>query len=165
MDAVKFYKMLYKFVGAASPLTFDCGRLCGKACCQVTPDLPGMYLLPGEEALYHGKDGFTMSNAILPGFGNVNLLSCDGHCDRDARPLECRIFPLSPKIVNGELSLRMDPRGRPVCPLCHEGLAALSTGFVGVVNGVFAALMAEPDTAAFLNALSEALDEYERPFL
>lgn len=36
-----------------TPLRFDCGRLCGAACC--APDEEGdggMLLFPGEEALY-----------------------------------------------------------------------------------------------------------------
>lgn len=165
MDAVKFYQNLYQTIGNATPLGFDCGRLCGKACCVVSPDLPGMYLFPGEEALYAGIEGFTLSDAALPGYGKVLLLSCDGRCSRDARPLECRVFPFAPKVCAGEVSARIDPRGRPVCPLCHQPASALSAGFAKAADDVFRSLLTEPETAAFLHALSLAIDEYERPFL
>lgn len=163
MDAVNFYHELYRLIGEHTPLGFDCGRLCGGACCSVS--LPGMYLFPGEEALLRRVKGFTISEADLPGYGPVPLLSCEGHCSRNARPLACRVFPLAPKVQGGTASARMDPRGRPVCPLCHEQPGALSAAFVGAAGEAFSALLRQPETAEFLCALSAAIDEYEQLFL
>jgi hypothetical protein len=154
---------LYTLLLSAQPLAFDCGRLCGAACC--SPDLPGMYLFPGEEALFARLPGFTVTGAELPGYGSVRLLSCAGTCDRGLRPFSCRIFPLAPKVSGNTVHARPDPRGRAVCPLCNQPITALSAGFVQAVETAFTELLREPGTAAFLRALSNIVDEYEKPFL
>ena len=163
MESAKFYRELYEQLGGLTPLAFDCGRLCDKACCEVTPALPGMYLFPGEDALYADVAGFSISTRDLPGYGPVQLLNCDGACDRELRPLECRVFPLVPKATADAVKCRVDARGRSVCPLCHQGKGALTREFVAAVQGVFDALWQEPETKRFLIALSNAVDEYEKP--
>jgi hypothetical protein len=165
MEPDAFYKKLYRMLDKASPLNFDCGRLCGAACCMVSPELPGMYLFPGEEALLRGQPGYALSDTLLHGYGRARLLSCAGTCDRGLRPLSCRIFPLAPIVIGNTAKARPDPRGRPVCPLCRQPVAALSGGFVKTVEAVFTALLQEPETAGFLLALSDVLDEYGKPFL
>jgi hypothetical protein len=159
------YSRIYTLLGSLTPLRSDCGRLCGSACCAVSPDLPGMYLFPGEARCYEGKEGFVIHPTEMPGYGPVQLLSCDGHCDRSTRPLACRVFPLAPKVLASAVKTRLDPRGRPVCPLCHQSRAALSSEFVAGVEAVFAELMQHPDTEAFLRALSMHIDRYDLPLL
>lgn len=163
MDNIGFYQELYRQLDHITPLRFDCGRLCGGACCRSEPEQPGMYLFPGEEAMFAGKAGFTLSEAVLPGYGPVPLLACEGACKRSERPLSCRVFPLAPVFTSGSLSLRLDPRGRRACPLCRGGIDALSEEFVSSVRSVFAALAEESRSAAFLRALAAHLDEFQRP--
>jgi hypothetical protein len=163
MDCKAFYQELYRLLGGAQPLGFDCGRLCGAACC--SPKLPGMYLFPGEEALFTGLPGFVLSQTEMPGYGPVWLLSCTGTCNRELRPLSCRIFPLAPKVSGSAVRARLDPRGRPVCPLCVQPVSALSARFVTTAETAFAMLLAAPETAGFLSALSARIDEYEQPIL
>lgn len=165
MDSNAFYRKIYDLIDASSPLGFDCGRLCGAACCRVSPELPGMYLFPGEEALLGGQPGFYISDAELPGYGGVRLLSCSGSCPRGLRPFSCRVFPLAPKVAGDAAKARLDPRGRPICPLCNQPLSALSGGFVKAAEAAFAELLAEPETAGFLRALSDSIDEYGKPFI
>ena len=78
-----------------TPLTTDCGELCGHRCCH-GEDHDGMWLLPGEEQFFLGQPGFSVQpcqdNAGYP------LVVCDGHCDRRLRPFACRIFPLFPMV-------------------------------------------------------------------
>jgi hypothetical protein len=124
-----------------------------------------MYLYPGEEELFLGNAGYNTIIATLEGYGRVTLLSCNGNCERSERPLACRVFPLAPKIDNGMVSVRMDPRGRPVCPLCHQPKSSLSASFTKSVETVFTELLAEPSMLAYLTALSHSLDEYEKPIL
>ena len=157
-----FYEKLYAKIGEFSPLKSDCGRLCGGACCAVGTDLPGMYLFPGEETLYMGLSGFALRDARLPGYGAIQLLDCGGACDRSLRPLSCRVFPLAPRVREDTVTARLDPRGRPVCPLCHQGRGALSSAFVAAVQAVFAELLSEPQTADFLQALSREIDAFEQ---
>ncbi len=157
-----FYRRLYEEIGTETPLRFDCGRLCSHACCAVTPDLPGMYLFPGEEALYEGVPGFSVTPSTLAGYGPVALLSCNGACDRERRPLACRIFPLAARATADGLRLRMDRRGFGLCPLCAEGKAGLCEPFVTAVERALQALWREPEGERFLRALSAQLDAFER---
>jgi hypothetical protein len=48
MDAVTAYKRAYARLGRLTPIPADCGKLCGKRCCQGGED-DGMILFPGEE--------------------------------------------------------------------------------------------------------------------
>ncbi len=157
------YRELYRLLDTETPLRFDCGRLCDAACCQLSPDLPGMYLFPGEEALFAGLSGFTVSQGHLPGFGEVPVLSCQGHCDREQRPLSCRVFPLAPLVCGGSVSVRMDPRGRAVCPLCLQEAGSLSSGFRTAVCQVFGQLWQTAEGKRFLTAISEQLEAFDEP--
>ena len=117
-----------------TPLKEDCGRLCGAACCRCDEDgQGGVYLFPGEEALYGDlPEGFSLTrdDAVLPG---MTLLTCQGRCERSLRPLSCRLFPLTPVLVteNGQekLKVRMDPRAFAVCPLCEQGIRGMAPEF------------------------------------
>lgn len=158
-----FYDNLYARIGALTPLKSDCGRMCGGACCSVGDDLPGMFLFPGEEAMYEGKPGFVLRTAPLPGYGPVTLLDCGGTCQRDLRPLSCRIFPLAPNVQGDTVTVRLDPRGRAVCPLSRGSRGALHGAFVDAVQQVFEELLRHPETAPFLRALSREIDEFVQP--
>jgi hypothetical protein len=160
VDTIAFYQRLYRLLEDSSPLRFDCGRLCGAACCRVSPELPGMYLFPGEEALLRDAHGFSFSDVELPGWGNARLLSCVGTCVRGLRPLSCRIFPLAPVVDGQAAHARIDPRGSSVCPLCHQPASALSGGFVQAVELVFTALLEEPETAGFLRAVASEAEAF-----
>ena len=59
-----------------TPLTEDCGQVCGGRCCKATAQSIGMLLFPGEETLLADTD-FT----IRPAEGGL-LLTCGGICDR-----------------------------------------------------------------------------------
>ncbi len=157
------YRELYRLLETETPLRFDCGRLCRAACCQVSPELPGMFLFPGEEALFESLTGFTLSVAELPGYGGVRLLSCEGACDRLQQPLSCRVFPLAPLVRGESVSIRLDPRGRAVCPLCLQSESGLSLGFRAAVTEAFCLLWKTKAGKAFLAALSAHLDDFSKP--
>ena len=133
-----------------TPLKRDCGRICGAACCQSDEDgQGGMLLFPGEEKLYPSlPDGWTIepNGDATPG---GLLLTCDGQCDRDARPLSCRLFPMLPTRTGA----RMDRRAWAVCPLMESGKRGLDPDFVRAVEQAGRILYAYPDHAAFLDAL------------
>ncbi len=145
-----------------TPLRQDCGALCGAACCQPDAEADsGMYLFPGEAALYATADWARVlpTRWVVDG-APVPLLVCEGRCPRDQRPLSCRLFPLAPRIQNGVLTLRMDPRARPVCPLCSSGMRGLSPAFVAAAESALTALFAAPEHRAFLAALDALLRQY-----
>ena len=134
MDALEAVRQARDLLMDVTPLRRDCGGVCGAACCQSDEDgQGGMLLFPGEEALYADlPEGFTLTrdDAILPG---MTLLTCRGQCDRDRRPLSCRLFPLTPVLVTEDgrekLKVRMDPRAFAVCPLCEQGIRGMAPAF------------------------------------
>ena len=96
-------------IGALTPMLSDCGALCGAACCRPDADgQGGVYLFPGEEALLEDCGwGEIVPDAFAP------MLMCRGPCDRERRPLACRMFPLTPvRGRDGLWTVRTDARAR-----------------------------------------------------
>lgn len=139
-----------------TPLKTDCGRLCQAACCQ-GDEATGMLLFPGEEALYDGcafADIRPLDYAL--GGTQAKLLVCKGRCERDNRPLACRLFPLFLKFKeDGVTKLRMDVRAKSVCPLTDYGIKSLAPDFKQAVRRAYDLLLEDEVCAAYLKALDE----------
>ena len=140
-----------------TPLKTDCGRLCQGACCQ-GDEKTGMLLFPGEEAFY---EGCTFARIIPAGFmlggQEAQLLVCDGTCDRENRPLACRLFPLFLKFKeDGTTKMRMDVRAKSVCPLTDYGIKALDADFKQVARKAYDRLLEDDACAAYLRDLDAA---------
>lgn len=158
-----FYNQIYSTLGSLTPLRGDCGRACNKACCEGDKDGDGMYLFPKEECMY----------ATLPPWASISetdfeydknvyapLFSCDGTCDRDLRPLSCRIFPLTPYITKtGELTVIVDPRAKSMCPLSGLYVTDFDADFVKAVERVGKLLTKNSETRKFLESFSRMIDE------
>ncbi len=125
-----------KLLQNLTPLVADCGALCGAACCRPDEDgQGGVALFPGEAALYRGERWARVERGVL---------YCGGTCPRDARPLGCRIFPLTPcRKKDGRLSVRIDRRAFAMCPLAPSGVRALDPAFV---NAALRALLLVDET-------------------
>ncbi|MBQ8971892.1 MAG: hypothetical protein IJ074_02275 [Clostridia bacterium] len=135
-------------IGEATPMRFDCGRLCGAACCAADEDgKGGVYLLPDEAQCMGDVD---WGDIERDNFGK--MLVCEADCDRERRPFGCRIFALTPfRRTDGTWSVRMDARARPICPLVRWGIQGLDPRFT---QGVLRAVQALAQTAegeAFLD--------------
>lgn len=159
------YNELYALFSRVTPLTEDCGRLCGGACCRDDADpeggAAGMRLFPGEEAPPRAAG----NGRVLPaaqGGGTVRLFVCDGSCDRERRPLACRIFPLFPyRAKSGRLRVIYDPRAFRLCPLVRcRAHVRLRRDFVRAVAGVGRRLLRDEAGRAFLAAESREIDEW-----
>lgn len=139
-----------KLLSQVTPLKRDCGRYCGGACCEPDEDgQGGMLLFPGEEMLYQElPEGFTLmqDDAVVP---DALLISCEGYCERNMRPLSCMLFPLLPT-KEGAV---MDRRGWAVCPLMASGINGLQAEFVDAVKKAGQVLYSCTETAAFLEAI------------
>ena len=94
-----------------SPLSYDCGKLCGALCCtcsNITDEDMGIYLYPGEEKLHSKNDkwldwsGENAEDYDFPNSwqGKVYFVKCTTppNCPRGKRPFQCRTFPLAPYI-------------------------------------------------------------------
>lgn len=147
-------------IGNLTPMLSDCGGLCGAACCQPDEDgQGGVYLFPGEEALL----GSCAWGRIAPA-SFAPMLVCSDMCDRTARPLGCRIFPLTPvRGKNGKWSVRMDARARAMCPLAAHGLSGLDPAFPRAVRDALRIIAEDPEGDAFLEKWAALEEEYRKP--
>jgi len=120
-----------------------------------------MLLLPGEERYYEGCSWAKIVPDKL-----YKRLICGGSCDRENRPLACRIFPLVIKLNGQEggspkANIIMDVRAWPVCPLLQSGRKGLKIEFVNAVRMAAEHLMREDKHRAFLQQLAKELNGYE----
>ena len=139
-----------------TPLKRDCGRICGARCCRpLEGENTGMLLFPGEAEAYAGKDGFVVRKTA-----QGDLLLCSGVCDRNERPLSCRLFPLLPVIGDdGKVRVVTDLRAKAVCPLAQQGKSAMDPAFADAVREAGEILAAEDEQAVFLDMLEEEQNE------
>ena len=161
----EFYNTVYGILGNVTPLEVDCGQLCNGACCEVTDEITGMYLFPGEEVMYKNMPDWAeiYDTDFCYNGKYADLFTCTGSCEREKRPLSCRIFPLVPYVKKGErLEIRMDIRGRGMCPLATAMKPGdLDPKFVKNVTLAMKFCMTNPEVREFLYALTESLDEVE----
>ena len=136
----------------ATPLKKDCGRVCGARCCRpLEGEETGMLLFPGEAEAYAGKPGWQVRKTA-----RGDLVICPGTCDRDERPLSCRLFPLLPLIRDdGTVRVAVDLRARTVCPLARQGKSAMDPAFAEAVREAGEILARSEEQAVFLDMLEE----------
>jgi len=154
--ANKQLREAYALLEKATPLgRKDCGSVCDAYCCS---DALGdsMELFPYEKELFEKLDGFEVTDGEIP------AVKCSGRCERENRPLACRIYPLFPLIVNEEGTERIrviyDPRATASCPLCAHK-AKLDRRFVRAVRRAGKYLLCDEQSAAYLRKTSEYLTE------
>ena len=115
-----------------TPLTTDCGLLCGHACCKPDNDAgDSVWLFPGEEETSYTWGEVTPVRLPVTGV-QAKSLFCTSFCERDKRPFQCMIFPLVPYFSDKKnaWSVRMDRRAFAVCPLASCGKKGLNPEFV-----------------------------------
>ncbi len=159
--SVKIIESAYEMIGDLTPLKSDCARMCGAACCESEGY---MLLFPYERDLVEKCDGFQMMQKHLEGYGPVEAVTCSGYCERNLRPLSCRIFPLAPKFIDGELFVRLDPRGRSVCPLAHKSILSLDKDFTNTIKKTLKMLAQDDSISRYLKAVSDVADKFNDIF-
>ena len=138
-----------------TPLKRDCGRVCGARCCQSCEgEETGMLLFPGEEALYRDLDGWRIAETA-----SGRMVICPGECNREERPLACRMFPLLPVIRDGHIRAVTDQRARAVCPLARQGIRAMGPEFTDAVREAGEILAADERQRRMLETLTAEQDE------
>ena len=148
------YRYLYQLTQNVTPLDQDCGLLCRSICCQ--PDSKnslGVYLYPGEESLFQESSSWYCRENQDPqqyGFPTnwtdpVYFIKCQGSCPREARPLACRFFPLTPHLLtDGTLLLIHETIPLPYkCPLLHDKIT-LRDDFIESVATAWQVLIRDP---------------------
>lgn len=145
-------------VNHLTPLKRDCGRICGGRCCRsLEGEETGMLLFPGEEACYRGKTGWEIRDTETG-----PMVICPGSCDRDERPLACRLFPLLPVLRDGKIRVATDRRAAAVCPLARQGIRAMDPAFVAAVREAGEILMTEERHRQLLAKMTAEQDELKR---
>lgn len=171
MNSAYIYLQIYRMFDDVTPIPADCGQLCGKACCK--GDDMGMYLFPGEKAVYDllspSWNGIEPSNMTYSHNGrkySVPIIFCSGKCDRYQRPLACRIFPLTPYLnKDGKLEVIVDPRAKSICPMAKAlYVSDFSPSFVKNIKRAFTLLIKNPRIRAFITEYSSYIDEYAKFF-
>ena len=85
---------------------------------------------------------------------------CPGRCERDERPLACRLFPLLPLPgKDGGIRVVTDQRAKAVCPLARQGKSAMDPAFREAVREAGEILAAEDEQASFLRMLAQEQEE------
>ncbi len=148
----------YDCLKNVTPLGFyDCGRLCDGLCCR--GDSNGMWLFPDEVELFKDKEGFELCET--EGNFGYPMVICNGECNRDERPLACRIFPLFPVVTeeDGEFKVRVirDPRAG-MCPIIRQ-FKTVTPSFIRNVRMAARYLMRDEKTLEYLKAVSLELLE------
>ncbi len=164
------FEKIYEKLNRTELLDYDCGRLCGAACCTAGGNYGdenmGIYLLPGEEELLKEEDwlDIVVSDAgehDLPESwtGKVYFAKCKTPpvCPREKRPMQCRTFPLAPHIgEDGELIMVYNDLELPYeCPLIEEEIP-LEDEFVETIAEAWAELMEDPLVYDLVRMDSEA---------
>lgn len=154
-DYSKMYKKIFEILGELTPLKADCGKLCGGACCKGDENT-GMRLFPNEESELLIKE-------LESG---VRLAVCDGTCERNKRPLACRIFPFFPTINDkGKIFVEADTRAVRLCPLItHSDEIIFDPKFFKALKKVGKILSKDPKCKEFLIETTKEIDTY-RAFL
>lgn len=143
-----------------TPMLSDCGALCGAACCLPDADgQGGVHLFPGEQALLQGCGWCrVVAGDIAP------IMLCEGSCVRSARPLGCRLFPLTPvRGKSGRWTVRLDARARAMCPLVSSGINGLDPAFVRAARDAVRAVAQDPEGEAFLESWLALEEEFRKP--
>ena len=147
-------KRARELLAAVTPLKTDCGRVCGARCCRsLDEEETGMLLFPGEEEAYLEKPGWKVRETP------AGLLAvCPGRCERDERPLACRIFPLLPVLRDDGVKAAADQRARAVCPLLRQGIRGMNPAFAEAVREAGRILAEDPEQREFLEMLTGEQD-------
>ena len=147
------YEKIYELLDKATPVPFDCGKICGAACCQQNEELDMVIILmPGEERMINRKEDWLhiteedRKDYDLPeSWGDrVMIARCDGpeNCRRVERPIQCRIFPMMAVVdSDGEVEIVENDFALPyICPIIEEE-AEISEEFMAVAKDAFEELI------------------------
>jgi len=167
-----------RLLADVTPLSFDCGSLCGQRCCTDFAPNEGVYLIPGELPLFDGTEEFTSwqfhrtdEYEFAPSwerrFDSVPFLQCTRLCDRSKRPFECRTYPLLPYLrADGTLEMRYSFLAQGICPLPERyRLDELDPAFVDAARRAWEVLMQDEAMREHVEWLTAQFDSLELPLL
>ncbi len=144
------YEKVYRLLDGVTPLSADCGCLCGKSCCK-GDGRTGMLLFPHEKT----------ELKVIEKNGR-RLAVCGGECVRSRRPLSCMMFPFFP-VEDGGIKIIADQRGINVCPLVvHSDEIRFSRLFMRRMRIAGKILYSDPECAAFMKEIAGEIEDAEK---
>ena len=131
-----------------------------------------MYLYPNEEELYLKNVNFGKvfeSDFTYEYEGQekiVKIFICHKPCNRDFRPLACRIFPFTPYIYDEEneekIEIILDSRADRMCPLSiNAEKIKFDDKFLDKLAECFSLCLENEEFYAFVKAQSELINDFE----
>lgn len=152
MKNTDIFSKVFDVLGDLTPLTVDCGVLCNRACCK-GDDNTGMRLFPNEKSelkVIYTDDG-------------VRLAVCNGSCNRNNRPLACRLFPFFPAVDNkGKIYVELDYRATRLCPIIeHSDEILFDPKFLKAVKKVGKILYKDDECRKFILESTEEINLYK----
>lgn len=167
-----------RLLADATPLSFDCGTLCGHKCCTDFAPTEGVYLIPGELPLFDGTEDFptwqfhrTDEYEFAPSWtakhDHVVFMQCKKVCaeSREKRPFECRTYPLLPYLnAGGQLEMRYSFLAEGICPLPERyTIEELQPEFVAAAHAAWSVLMQDEEMLDHIRWVSEQYDALALP--
>lgn len=146
-------KSCYSILNNVTPLELDCGKICNGKCCK-GDEKTGMLVFPGEEKLLDSDISIEYDE------NGTAVAICGGSCNRNYRPLSCRIYPLFPLLKNDNgkeyIELVLDPRAD--CPLCR-GKFKFTRKFKKAVKRVGKYLLLNEETSICYRGISNEIND------
>lgn len=154
MKKEKVIESCYSQLRKITPLDFDCGKICNGKCCK-GDEKTGMIIFPGEEK-------FIDENLKI--FKNADgdmVAVCSGSCDRNKRPLSCRIYPLFPLLTEkeGKTTIEVIFDYRADCPIT-KGEYNINRKFKKAVKRVGKYLLLNEETKEYYKEVSQLQTDY-----
>ncbi len=146
----------YELLENVTPLAYDCGKICANKCCKGS-DSDGMLLFPFEKEFFSNKPNFKV---YYDEKFACDAVVCLAPCNREDRPLSCRLFPLFPYVEDkdGEkvLNIALDVRALGVCPLA-DSKEQLNRKFLRNVRLASSVLLRNSTISDFLQKVSKEM--------
>ncbi|MBP3414677.1 MAG: hypothetical protein J6L81_05730 [Clostridia bacterium] len=151
----EMYKRALEIIGDLTPLRgHDCGMLCDCACCKGGEE-GGMLLFPGES-----------TELNITNTQEGQLAVCSGSCDRDKRPLACRIFPFFPDIRQKRVKAVIDSRALRLCPIAyHSKNVKFDKSFIKAVEKVGELLRQDEHCRQFMLEVIEDIELIQKFYI
>lgn len=146
----------YEFLEDVTPKKFDCGKICNQKCCKGR-DNDGMLLFPGEKELFEDNKSYVIY------FDNTYeeyAVRCFGKCNRNERPLACRIFPYMFYSKNSDsITVAPDIRAVGFCPLI-DLKSDFDREFLRALRITARLLSQDKDIVNFIKKISEMITDF-----
>ena len=144
----------YSQLRKITPLDFDCGKICNGKCCK-GDEKTGMIIFPGEEKFVDEK------LKIFKNDDGDMVAVCSGSCDRNKRPLSCRIYPLFPLLTEkeGKTTIEVIFDYRADCPIT-KGEYNINRKFKKAVKRVGKYLLLNEETKEYYKEVSQLQTDY-----